>query len=169
MGVPNLGASNAGGVVWTDVGGLISLIPISDAPSAQLGISVALSGDGTLALLGRVGEVLPYRFSGGVWTAESTPLLAETSTEAPAVVLDAAGDDALLATVGLGVVGAVRWYHRTGTTWTLVETFRGTTVSEKFGASVAISRDGRRALVGAPGDSTMGSNTGAVHVYALAP
>jgi hypothetical protein len=168
-GAPGLGASDAGGVLWVDTAGPISLIPVLGAPVAQLGISVALSGDGTLALLGQVGEVLPYRFSGGTWTAESTPLSAETSTEAPTVVLDAAGDDALVATTGLGVVGAVRWYHRTGTTWTHVDTFRGTTAGDNFGASVAISRDGRRALVGSPGDSTMGSNTGAVYVYALAP
>jgi hypothetical protein len=148
----------------------------------QMGASVALSGDGQVALIGApaaVGGGAAYLYvqSGGIWptsptatfTAPPEPpgssgLQGEVGT---AVALSANGEVALVGAPGGGYApandGAAYLYVESAGTWPSAPTatFAGAPGSSgKLGSSVALSANGTVALVGAPVASY-----GAAYVY----
>jgi hypothetical protein len=132
--------------------------------SGFFGRSVALSADGSTALIGGPGD---NAYAGAAWTfARSASGLvaqdkltggAEASGEArfgSSVALSAAGDTALVGarTDGEGV-GAAWAFQRSGATWAGLGsklTAQGEVGAGQFGWSVALSADGQTALIGAP-------------------
>ncbi len=133
--------------------------------SGDLGYSVALSADGRAALLGD-----PIAGSGGAaylydepasgWPAAPAPAPAPTATFTGtgggdlgwSVALSADGQVALLGDVLTGSnSGAADLYAESSGSWpaTPTDRFAGSG-SEQLGSSVALSADGRVALVGAP-------------------
>ena len=111
---------------------------LDDLPG--LGTSVALSGDGSRVVVGR--DVVPqearvYVRTGSFWSPEATLAGGEQ------VTISADGSRALVADTDR----SGRVYVRVGTTWTVEGTLAG---SGAFGASVALTSDGRWALVGEP-------------------
>lgn len=171
VGVPfrDVGGNVDQGIVLSvDAAGMVFAPLVSGLANDHFGSSVALSNDGTIALVARQGEAVAFRIAGDVWTPLGAPLHEDGMLVAPSVAL-IDEDDALLASPDL-TGGVVRWFHWTGSAWEIVTRFTSTSVtSDSFGASIAVSRDGRRALVGAPADSMMGGGAGAVYLYALAP
>ncbi len=142
---------------------------------AHLGRSVALSGDGATALLGAPGDssytgaAWVFTFGGGAWTQESGKfgkLVGEGAGPGThfgkAVALSGDGGTALVgAQDAEGGRGAVWAFERTSTSFAQqgseLKAHEGegseTPESEgRFGASLALSGDGTRALVGAPHD-----------------
>ncbi len=143
----------------------------------QLGASVALSGDGQVALIGAPaatggGAAYLYVESGGTWpstpTATFTGQPGSQGEIGTAVALSANGEVALVGAPGGGFApsndGAAYLYVEAAGTWpsTPTASFAGAPGSSgKLGSAVALSADGTVALVGAPVASY-----GAAYVYA---
>jgi hypothetical protein len=152
------------------------LLPSDPTAPGAFGESVAVSADGTTALVGGDSSgsaiaVAVYVRSGTTWTkqAELTPSVPTTNAGfGAAVALSADGDTALVGDTGLktvavcasggtcssgsGLPSSVWVFTRSGTTWTE----QGSALSPPsargvsgFGSSVALSADGNTALVGA--------------------
>ncbi|HWB23798.1 MAG TPA: hypothetical protein VG652_13035, partial [Gaiellaceae bacterium] len=152
------------------------LLPADPTAAGAYGESVAVSADGSTALVGgdRSGTstaVAVYLRSGSTWTkqAELTPGdLTTNGGFGASVALSADGSNAIVGDTGLktvaecapggscssasGLPSAVWLFTRSGTTWTQ----QGPALSPPsargvsgFGSSVALSADGSTALVGA--------------------
>ncbi len=154
------------------------LIPAGEEGEGRFGGSVAVSGNGTTALVGApadgglVGAVWVFTRSGSSWAQQGAKL---TVPEAPgeetglcleepgecgigaSVAISADGNTALLgAPRQLGERGAAWVFTRSGATWTLREQLTAGNEEQgagRFGVSVALSADGKTALVGAPRDN----------------
>lgn len=131
-------------------------------PMGRFGSSVALSTDGSRAAVGGNLEGVAGRGmvhvlvrSGSTWTEEASFVAPFGSSYGNGIALS--GDAIWAATtdsarqMGVGVVvGAVYFFQRTGTTWTQVSSYVGTTASTGLGASISITDDGSRVVVGEP-------------------
>jgi FG-GAP repeat len=171
--------SRAGGV-WTRQ---TMIQPVSPTESYGFGIAagsgfggqVALSGDGTTALVAGDdgagdGQFWVFKRSGSSWASWSqqgdlnqpSGVGAHTLT---AVALSTDGSTAVVGTEGVGTgVGAAWIYQRSGSSWSqqgppLAPT-NALGSTPFFGLSVALSADGNTALVGAPLDGGNASPSG---------
>jgi hypothetical protein len=149
--------------------------------SALYGDAVALSADGTVALIGAVGHgqgaAYFYRRNGTTWQFEAEVLALETPPIRPdafggAVALDSTGTLALIGGFGTSCVnggsfcGAAYVFRLNGTRWIQEAVLRppATARSGFFGLSVAI--EGTTAVVGAPFlPCSKGENCGAVYRF----
>jgi hypothetical protein len=152
----------------------------------QFGGSVALSGDGTTALVGAPtvssgGAAYVFHVAGeGSWSSSSTPTAVLTNSGggahdqlANSVALSGDGTTALVgapsSTPGAGaadvfnVAGEASWASTS--TPTAVLTYSGGAAGDGFGYAVAMSHDGTTALVSAP---FVSSRTGAAYVFHVA-
>ena len=149
------------------------------------GLSVAISANGTTALVGAPGGAsseAAYVFqvpSEGSWASTSSPTATlANSAGAPAgsfggaVALSQDGTTALVGAPGVGTKGAAYLFHvSSARSWTgsisptAVLTSSGAAADNDFGYSVAISADGATALIGDAEDS--GSSRGAAYVFAV--
>ena len=143
---------------------------------AWQGLSVAISDDGTTAIVGgfqdnsAVGAVWIYTRTGNTWTQQGSKLVGTGATGAAFQGISAAlsgdGNTALVGGFQDNInQGAVWVFTRSGGTWTqqgskLVGT--GATGGAQQGISVALSSDGNTAIVGGDYDNV---TTGAVWVY----
>src|SRR5262249_55586715 len=138
----------------------------------QFGTSVALSSDGSTALIGGPGDAGAWVFtrSGSTWTQQGSMLAPSDATGGSgfgmSVALSANGNTAL---IGGGSdhsgVGAAWAFTRSGSTWTQQGsklTGMGETGQGGFGQSVSLSADGSNALIGGGLDN---SNAGAAWVF----
>jgi hypothetical protein len=149
------------------------------AGAGLLGYSVALSADGTTALVGapddngEIGAVWVFVRSGTGWVQQGPKLTA--SGEYPdgqfgwSVALSADGSTALIGAPGDNG-GSIWLFTRNGTSWAQQGPRMTSSGSGKpgggtheFGWSVALSDDGNTALVGAPADNNW---VGAAWLYA---
>jgi hypothetical protein len=146
--------------------------------AGQFGRSVALSADGSLAIVGayadgqRAGAVWTYERTGATWSQQGSKLTATGSGEegpglfGRGVALSGDGTTAL--------IGAPNDTHGTGAVWAYTRgvagwepqgpklTGAGEVGGGEFGEAVALSGDGSRAFVGAPGDA---GETGAAWAF----
>jgi hypothetical protein len=169
---------------WTQLG-LKLIAPVSEEPGdSDFGASVALSADGSTALIGgdldssQTGAAWVFVRSGSTYIDQKklTPNGATGSSVlfGHSVALSANGNTALIGgpdDQGLGGAGnsggAVWVFTRSGTSWGTGTKISPTTGpannnSSHFGTAVALSPDGTIALTGGPGD---GPGTGAVWEY----
>jgi IPT/TIG domain/FG-GAP repeat len=145
---------------------------------AQFGYSVALSADGSTALVGRRsggGAAWVFTRSGSTWAQQGPPLEIEEEGGGGAVNCEEQEEEcygysvALSADGNTALIGAPRDRNRRGAAW--VFTRSGSTWTQDgtkltggeeetghggFGLSVALSGDGSTALVGAPADDEHG-------------
>jgi hypothetical protein len=147
---------------------------------AHFGASVALSGDGTTALVGArdqaegKGAVWVLSSTGFGFAPQGTPLTGngEAGEEfGYSVALSGDGSSALIgAPHDHSARGAAWLFDRSGTAWStspkLLEGGAGELGKAWFGASVSLSGDARSALVGAPGDH---AKAGAAFVFGPGP
>ena len=140
------------------------------------GFSVALSADGTIAIVGgphdnsNTGAAWIYTRSGNLWTQQGSKLVgtgaAGKAAQGVSVALSADGNTALVGgTEDSSGAGAAWVFTRSGDLWVqhgskLVGA--GAVGIANQGSSVALSADGNTAVVGGPLDN---SSTGAVWVY----
>jgi FG-GAP repeat len=164
------------GTTWTPQGG--KLTPGGHSPQRQLGASVAISADGGTILAGApvddedVGTAWVYTRSGSGWKRQGGALAPAPTTVTVqfggSVSLSGSGNTALVggaANNGDVGRGAVWVFTRDGSTWTQDGrplTARGEKGVGAFGSGVAVSADGKVALVGAYVD---GGAAGAAWAY----
>jgi len=153
------------GGVWTQQGS--KLVGTGAVGNARQGVSVALSADGSTAIVGGTadnadtGAAWVYTRSGGVWTQQGNKLLGTgavgNAAQGSSVSLSADGDTAIVG--GLldnRMTGAAWVFTRSGSVWTqqgnkLVGT--GAVGNAAQGSSVALSGNGNTAIVGGLADN----------------
>jgi hypothetical protein len=155
------------GRVWTQQGG--ELTPSGQTREGLLGWSVALSADGSTALIGapgennRRGEAWVFTRSGGGWAEQAA--IMSPSDETPEgtfgwrVALSADGSTALIGGPGDGNRRGEAWvFTRTGGGWAEQAAIMSPELAPNgsFGWSVALSANGSTALIGAPHNNGFG-------------
>jgi hypothetical protein len=162
------------GSTWTQQGA--RLTGAGETGNGRFGSSVALSADGSTALIGGsadngfVGAAWVFTRSGSTWTQQGAKLTGAGETGGGlfglSVALSGAGDTALIGGPNnSGLVGAGWVFTRSGSTWTQQGpklTGTGETGTGRFGSSVALSGDGNTALIGGPNNN---GNVGAAWVF----
>jgi hypothetical protein len=142
----------------------------SGAANSQFGYSIALSSDGTIALIGAsyensfTGATYIYQNVSGTWTkiARVTSGVAY-SYFGWSVSLSLDGTIALIGAYSEhSYTGAAYIYQNVAGTWTQIARVTSGVVNSYFGYSVALSSDGTIVLIGA---ITENSNTGAAYLY----
>ena len=138
--------------------------------AGDFGASVALSSDGTVALIaanfmnGGLGAAYVYTYDSGTKTWSSTPVTLSPPSGVDdfgsSVALSGNGEVALVGAIG--GAGAAYVYTYSGGTWGSPVALSVPSGADDFGASVALSGNGEVALVGAPFTN---NNAGAVYVY----
>jgi hypothetical protein len=129
---------------------------------ANFGDAVALSADGNTALVSGVldrgshGAVWAFGRSGESWTQQAKLTSGGLKKEAwfgQSLALTPDGNTALIGAGGLGArrtrAGAAFLFERAGETWTAAQTLAPpeSKVGDEFGSSVALSADGKTALL----------------------
>lgn len=159
---------------------------------AMFGQSVAMSGDGETCAVGcpvdknsfgQAGTGSVYVFvldkTSGLWTKQTRLLPVDISgMNVNSGVSVALSDDGNILAVGsnyntwagVGYVGTVSIYERTGTSWVLKDTLHPNTFVAYlyFGTSVALSSDGTVVAVGAYNDTQTAGTNGAVYIFTRA-
>jgi hypothetical protein len=164
--------------LFAETAGTWSTTPVAifRGGSGGFGATVALSADGRVALVGapftnsnEEGAVYVYKESASGWLTRPVATLSGRSGQflGTAVALSGDGQEALVGapTAGAGFGGAAYLYAERAGSWpaTPIASFPSTSSGEGFGSSVALSADGRVALVGT---QFTGSGHGAAYLYA---
>jgi hypothetical protein len=151
------------------------------ANNDNFGWSVALSADGTTALIGAIdedsgdtdnGAAYVFTRSAGTWTEQAKLLASDRAKDdffGSSVALSSDGNTALIGAEGKDIFtdkdfGAAYVFTRTAGTWTQQQKLvvLDNNTDEFFGNSVALSSDGNTALIAAEGDDT---NRGAAYIF----
>jgi uncharacterized protein (TIGR03437 family) len=161
--------------VWTQQGS--KLVGTGAAGPAAQGYSIALSGDGTTALVGgnadngNAGAAWVFTNAGGPWTQQGTKLVGTgavgSSNQGNSVALSGDGNTALVGGPANNSNAGAGWvFTRANGLWTQQTELAGTGASgpARQGWSVALAGDGNTALLGGPGDL---QGVGAVWVFAF--
>lgn len=160
------------------------LVPTDGDANDRFGHSVALSDDGTTAIVGAIydespngedaGSAYVFERSNGSWA--ETKLVPDGGTSEAAFGVVSLSADGRTAVVGARwgadsnelAAGTAHVFQRTGGSWTEQATLAvadGDSTND-FGESVALSADGTTAVVGAPGsDGEGGWSSGAAYVF----
>jgi hypothetical protein len=154
------------------------LTPNDETGLGFFGVSVALSSDGSTALVGgdfdgasSIGAAWVFSRSGGLWSQQGAKLTGAGATSDAAfgssVALSGDGNTALVGgDFDSSGAGAAWVFTRSGATWTPQGsklTGAGATASAGFGTSVALSSSGNTAIVGGPTDGS--GNAGAAWAF----
>lgn len=166
------------------------LLPSDAATQDLLGLSVAISGDGSRAFVGALGDDVGAATNAGsvrVFVRSSTAWAEETTLTAMTPAVDegfgiavSANTDGSVVIVGASLAdtaaglnaGAATVFRRTGTAWAPeAKLTAGDGASDDgFGAAVSLSGDGASALVGAVRDDTpAGVDFGSVRYFTRDP
>jgi hypothetical protein len=185
------GANNGTGVAYvfnvaTETSWVSSSAPtatLKNSSGGEFGSSVALSSDGTTALIGAIsadafaGAAYVFNVaSESSWTTSSVPTATLTNSGSAddqlgvSVSLSSDGTTALVGANGVngGTGAAYVYYASLETSWTSTSTPTATlsnssgAANDNLGSSVALSSDGTTALVGADG---VNSGAGAAYVF----
>ena len=147
----------------------------------NFGISVAMSADGNRIAIGALyntnsaGHVRVYSWNGTAWTQTGTDIDGEADGDQSgySVAMSADGNRIAIGAYdndGNGSnAGHVRVYSWNGTAWTPTGTdIDGEAAEDYSGYSVAMSADGSRIAIGAPGDEYSESDSaGQVRIYSV--
>ena len=180
LGAPHDGGNDVGAAwvfvnqngTWTQQGSKLT----ATTNPAQQGYSVALSTNGSTALVGSPddttsegGGAWVYTRSGTTWNQQGSELVGATnleeSAEGQSVALSGNGNTALIGGNNDTSSGGVWIFTRSSSTWSQQgsELFgTGNTGNAGQGSSVSLSTDGNTALVGGPFDN---SSTGAAWLF----
>ena len=147
------------GSVWTQQGN--KLVSTGAAERARQGMSVALSADGNIAIVGGVavdggvGAVSVFTRSDGHWTQDKNLIgTGAVGKSAPSVALSADGSVVMVGgSNDNGGVGAAWVFAHSGGHWTQDKKLVSTGTVGKPAPSVALSADGSIAMVGGSHDN----------------
>jgi hypothetical protein len=139
-----------------------ALVPPANASS--FGTTVAISGNGTTAVVGdpdtSEGNATVYTYNGSLWSAGTALTVPSTGYEfGNSVAISASGNEILVGDPGGGDngTGAVTEFTLSGTTWSPGAALPTPANTETFGTTVALSANGKVALVSDPGAPGGGS------------
>ena len=162
------------GTTWTQTGADID----GETAGDQSGYSVAMSADGNRIAIGarynddssdNSGHVRIYTWNGTTWTQTGADINGEAEEDYSgwSVAMSADGNRiAIGAVINNNRTGHVRIYTWDGTNWTQTGAdINGEADDDSSGSSVAMSADGTRIAIGAPGNDGSGSGTGHVRIY----
>ena len=163
---------------WSQQGEKLTAATVGEIGEGLFGFSVALSAEGTTALVGDyadgfdgvhggTGAAFVFTRSGTTWSLQGGKLSASPNEELGegesggrgevgfAVALSSEGNTALVGGPGYKNTAGAAWvFTRTGSTWTqqakLVAPAAEEGAGGVFGTSVALSAEGNTALIGAP-------------------
>lgn len=189
VGVPGNANSKGGFYVFTRSGSAWSqqqkIVPLDAQPGDAVGTAVALTADGTMALVSALynaekgqnaGTVYVYTRSGTTWQVQQK-LYAPVTYQADGYFgrSVALSEDGTTVLIGQGAVvgtpnnpGYVLYYSRALNSFSFVQRFTAADVgsADNFGASVALNNTGTKALIGATRQSEQKLYGGAAYVYA---
>ena len=161
---------------WSQLGSDID----GEAAGDRSGGSLALSSDGKMLAVGAIysdhskfnwvntGHVRVYTWSGSAWAQLGTDIdgLEAFANFGGSVSLSSDGKT-FAARTSRPDEGEVRVFNWNGSVWDQLNFgIRGEAAGDLFGASTALSSDGRTLAVGANGNDGNGSNAGHVRLYA---
>ncbi|WP_150468892.1 DUF4347 domain-containing protein, partial [Cysteiniphilum sp. SYW-8] len=170
---------NSGTNSWVQMGSQL----LGDAGSSahQLGVSVALSADGTIVAAGgngydqgatNRGSVKVYQWNGSTWNQLGSELLGaladdkfgnSVSLSADGLTLAVGADEADSSGTNRGAVYTYTW---SGSSWVQKGmTLLGASANDQFGRVVRLSADGQTLVVNAPLNDDNGVDSGSVYVY----
>jgi hypothetical protein len=186
-GVSNSGSAyifSRSGTSWTYQSKIRAPDPV---PYGAFGKSVAISSDGSYALMGAVaadgpagtpqpayGSAYIFSRSGTSWTFQSkigAPDAEQYDNFGESTSISSDGSYALVGAVaeddGGTQAGAAYIFSRSGTSWTFQSkiTAPDPAASDYFGGSVSISGDGSYALVGSEFDDDVASASGSAYIF----
>jgi hypothetical protein len=161
------------GGTWTQAGS--KLVP-SDGATPGFGSAVALSSDGSTAIIGgrndsqAVGATWAFVKSGGTWVQQGGKLVGTGSAglalQGSAVAVSTDGNTAVVGGPGDNTSNGAIWvFTRSGSTWTQVGaklTATGQSGAAEVGSSIALSGNGVTAIAGGPQDN---GGVGALWVF----
>lgn len=146
---------------WSEQGP--KLVPNAETNAGAFGVSVALSANGSTALVGgpaEFGGAWAFTRSATTWRQQGPELTPSDASGIPgfgsSVALTADGNTALISGRDDNTVGAAWVFARASATWTQQGaklTGRGTSGQSLFGTSLALSSDGGTAVIGGPNDN----------------
>lgn len=174
------------GSTWTQQAKLMDIYTSTNKSSDKFGAPLAFSKDGSRLIIGAwyyndsgesasTGAVYVMRRSGSTWTRETTLRPSGSGFSASRFGWDLdINEDGDRIVVGARYdgsggtqAGAVYFFHRSNTTWTLQQKRTPIDIgnTDSFGVSVAMSRDGTYAIIGSQNEDDTASNSGAAYVY----
>jgi hypothetical protein len=123
----------------------------------RFGLSVALSADGGVALIGGAAEPYFFTHAGASWSqAQAVPISGTSGYFGYSVALSGDGSTALIGAPSTNVggkldAGEVYFFSRSGNSWSQAQVVSDPAgaADDEFGFSVALSSDGTVALIGA--------------------
>lgn len=155
---------------WIQVGNDL----VGTDENEDFGAAVALSQDHNLLVVGSPGKdgnvidqggVSFYRRTADTWVAEGDLLLGEDANSAfghSLALSDSGGVLLVGAPFAKESIGKALVYKHQGSAWQLIDRFEGNNdfdlKDDRFGTSVALSRDGNELLIGAPGAADADGN-----------
>jgi len=164
------------GGVWTQQGS--KLVGAGAVGAAQQGVSVAISGDGNTAIVGGsndnslTGAAWVWTRSAGVWTQQGSKLVGTgavgSGQQGWSLAISSDGNTAIVGGFGDSSNAGATWvFTRSGGVWSqqgskLVGT--GAVGAAYQGSRVAISADGKTAIIGGHHDN---SNAGAAWIFSI--
>lgn len=182
-GGPSCGAAyvfRQSGGIWTEV----ARLAVPTSPLEAFGASVALSADGARLFVagsgaecsggGDCGKAYVFEENAGTWSQQGEIAPADrqpTSLWGAGLAVDAAGRLALLGAPGAECpaslnCGEAALFEEIGGTWIERARFAGPSGNDSgFGSAVALTPDGRAALIGAPGEPCGASGCGAAYLF----
>ena len=153
-----------------------SIVRASDAAASDyFGNAVAISSDGTYAIVGAernddvttdTGSAYIYTISGSTWTQQAKITAGDKVANdyfGRAVSISGDGTYAVIGKPRISGVGQAYIFVRSGSTWTQQQKLTQNGSSDQFGNSVSISSDGNYAAIGSY--QADGSGRGAVYIY----
>jgi hypothetical protein len=154
-----------------------------ESGTGRFGYRVALSGDGSTALIGgrgdngNLGAAWMFARSGSTWSEQGPKLVGPAEENEEFGYSVALSSDGNVAIVGApradGAQGAAWLYQRRGTSWSepaVALQASGEQGNASYGASVALSSDAQTALVGGPSETgAKGTRPGAVWAFGPHP
>ncbi len=158
------------GTAWTQQGSKLTGVG-GVGTAVKFGVSVALSADGNTALIGgaldngAAGAAWVFTRAGGAWAPQGGKLGGIAGQFGAAVALSGDGNTAFIGAPQAPGGGAASVFSRTGTAWAqaVPNLTGGVSSMGDFGESVALTPDGRTALIGG---LTGDAGTGAVWTFA---
>ncbi len=168
--------------IWSQVGGKLTAKASEESGAGAFGSSIALSSDGSTALIGApgdsggVGAAWALTRVGEVWDQQGTKLTGSEESQdgrfGSSVALSSDGDAALIGGPDDGGEKGAAWtFTHAGSIWAeggekLTAETNEETEKGQFGASVALSSDGVTGVIGGPGDT---GAIGAIWVFISPP
>ncbi|MBA5793541.1 T9SS type A sorting domain-containing protein [Flavobacterium sp. xlx-214] len=160
--------------IWTQIGN-----DIEGVSNDLSGSSVSLSADGSIIAIGSPGNgsghVRIFKNISGVWVQQGKDILGEDIGERSGFSISLSANGSVVA-IGApynkdanGVAsGHVRIYQNISGVWIQQgKDIKGEAEYDQFGHSISLSGDGKKIVIGAPGNDGFDNNSGHVRVYDL--